>query len=619
VAPRRLTRTSDLVGPAPRPRRRWLFAALCAMTLTAAVAIPAIPAMADNGEIVFSTVTGDGSGNLTVTVESDFPLQSVTVHLWSGGSDTGTDVLDLTDFTDTSTFAFDAPQTYVLANPSADLATLAPGTYTATADATDTNSPTPDVVTDQPLTGSFGYVSQPVVTLANAITPSFSTTQPDQPVTISGTLTCSTLACPVGGWPASTVVTVTDQTASGQPTWTGNPDSGGAFSVSNVTGVPGDEYVASVAAVPQVSNSAASGTSQDLPQYLQAAITATANPAPYGLQSITGFLRYPSGSFGWTGVAGVVITATAAGQTPIDSQPTLADGSFSLMLPKVPGTTQWQLSSPVDDLASTPFLMGADTPIDATQLWPTAISGFYAQVNKGMRVTVGGCLATSVSPAPKDDPVVQIQYRTSTTAAWNELGTVASMSAPGCTGVVFSGAGPAPGPREYYRASFPGDSAYQAATSSSVLAGLTQVRYYHFAVTPHTVTAGQKITVSGKLQYLSGKTWRAYANQKVLIAFSKRASNTIWYEAKWVKTNKKGAFSTKFADNAGTEYWSADFAGNSTHYTKWAPSVKVTSHGKARTARTVPAGPPVRIYRPQAGALWQFVLVSQPLVALLRS
>lgn len=60
----------------------------------------------------------------------------MTVHLWSGS----TDVLDLSDLTEQGMFSPDAPQTWTLNNPAGDLATLAPGTYTATIDVTDADS-----------------------------------------------------------------------------------------------------------------------------------------------------------------------------------------------------------------------------------------------------------------------------------------------------------------------------------------------------------------------------------------------------------------------------------------------------------------------------------------------
>jgi hypothetical protein len=594
------------------------------MTLTVAVAIPAIPAMADNGEIVFSTVTGDGSGNLTVTVESDFALQNVTVHLWSGGSDTGTDVLDLTDFTDTSTFAFDAPQTYVLANPSADLAGLAPGVYTATADATDTNTPTSDAVSDQQLTGQFSYLAQPVVALTD---PTFTTSQPSQQVAIAGQISseCATLACPPGGWPVDTMVNITDVTASGQPSWSGSTnDTNGDFSVAGVTGNPYDLYEASVPAVPGFSLAATSGgTTEDEPELTPTSFVApTATPALFGQQTMTGTLEYGPGVGLTPAPAGVTITATAtpSGQQPVIIKTTTgSNGSFTMMLPAISGTTSWQLST-ADNLATTPFLAGTEDTVSGTQLqFPAAITGFTARVNKNGLLTVGGCLSSSDSGAPPDNPPIEIQYRTSTKGAWRNLGSVSTMSMLGCGGAGFIAAGAEGAPRAYYRAKFTGDTIYTAATSASVLAWLYQERYKPFSVTPHVIRSGQKITVSGTLQYLSGSHWHAFAGQKVLIAYSKKPANPVWYEAHWVKTNKKGKFSITFADRVGTQYWSADFPGNKNHYPEWAPSVKVTVHGKTRAVRTLPAGQPVHIYRPPAGAQWQFELVAQPFLALLRA
>jgi hypothetical protein len=612
--------------PASRPRRRWLFAVACALALTGAVALPAIPAAADNGEISFGQVAGDGSGNLTITVQSDFALANLTVHLWSGGSDTGTDVLDLTDFTDNSTFGFDTTQTYALANPSTDLAALPPGTYTATADATDTNTPTANSVSDQPLTGQFSFLAQPVVTLTD---PTFTTSQPKQQVAIAGQVssTCATLACPSGGWPVDTGVAITDVTASGQPSWTGSTnDTNGDFSVAGVTGIPGDQYEASVPAIPGMSLAATSaGMTQDEPELTPTSfVQPTATPAVFGQQTMTGTLEYQSGLQQIAVPAGVTIDATA---TPPGKQPVVvttttgSDGSFTMMLPAIFGTTSWQLST-ADDLATTPFLAGTQATVSGTQLaFPATISRFTARVNKAGLLTVGGCLSSSDSGAPPDDPALVLQYRTSLKAGWKTLGSVSTMPMLGCAGAGFVAAGGEAAPRAYYRATFAGDTVYQPASSASVLAWLYQERYTSFSVTPHAIKSGAKITVKGTLQYTSGNGhWHAYAGQEVLIAYSGKASNIVWFKQRWVKTNKKGQFSFTFADRHGTKVWSVDYPGNKNHYPKWAPTVKVTVRGHVSAVRTF--GP-----RPLTGDVmrhpvllrsgWQFLLVAQPLVALL--
>ncbi len=178
-------------GNAPG-RRRWLYAAVSAIALAGgAAAVPILPAAADPGTINFLAVSGNGSGNLTVTVTSDDQLTGITVHLWSGGSDTGTDVLDISDFTEQDTFSPGATQTWTLNDPAKDLANLAPGAYTATADATDEAVPA-DTVTDQPLTGKFSYLAQPTLTLS-----SITSTRPNQSVSVTGQVTgCVALSCP---------------------------------------------------------------------------------------------------------------------------------------------------------------------------------------------------------------------------------------------------------------------------------------------------------------------------------------------------------------------------------------------------------------------------------------
>jgi hypothetical protein len=629
VAPRRLSR----LRPAPDrqirwSRRRWSFAVIGVAAVLAAFAIPAIPAAAYTGPIDFTGVTGDGSGNLTVTVESDYPLATIEVHLLSGGVDTG---IDPTDFTDTTPgpFVAGSPQTYVLGNPTNDLAGLAPGVYSVTLDATDTNSPASSVTGISPDDGSeFAFLAQPVVTLSGS---TFSTTSPDQQVSITGQISgCTTLACP-SSW-LDTPVTITDTTTSSQ--WTGvTGDTGGDFTVSQITGTPGDSYSASVPAQSGLSLAATSaGSTQDVAVLAPTSITATATPALYGQQTITGTLTYQSGLQQVAAPAGITITATAtpSGGAPwIQMTATGSGGSFSITLPPIFGTTSWTLTTPAQDLTNDPFLGGTSTTVNATQLqFPATISAFSARVSKTGLLSVAGCLSSTASGAPADNPAIQIQYRTSTKAAWRELGTVSTMAMPGCKGAGFVAAGGEPAPRAYYRADFSGDSVYLGTSSPSVLAWLYQERYKTFTVTPHTVAAGQKITVTGTLQYLGGpgSHWTSYKGQKVLIAFSKKPTNRVWYEAKWVKTNSKGKFSVSFADTEGTQYWSADYAGSSNHYPQWAPSIKVTVHGRARTVRaatviTTAATPVTPVVRPPAwpaGELWQkFLIVPQPLVSLL--
>ena len=94
------------------PRRRWLYAALAGIALhRLRLRCRAIPAAADTGNITFDSVSGDGSGNLTVTVTSDDQLSSITVYLWPGAPDTGTPALTSSDFSEQGTFSAGVQQT----------------------------------------------------------------------------------------------------------------------------------------------------------------------------------------------------------------------------------------------------------------------------------------------------------------------------------------------------------------------------------------------------------------------------------------------------------------------------------------------------------------------------
>jgi hypothetical protein len=557
-----------------RLRRRWLYAALAALALGASAVLPALPAAADTGNITFDSVSGDGSGNLAVTITSDDPLGSITVHLWTGGSDTGTDVLDLSDFTEQGSFVDGStPQTWTLNNPSSDLAALPAGTYTATVDVTDADAD--QAVTDlSPTTPStFDFQAVPSISLAQ---PSVNSTYPGQDVNITGQLTAQQ---PLGSgqtpWGGQTV-TITDSSST---TWTGASASDGSFSIA-VTGTPGDQYTASIAASPANLGATSPTSTTDNAQLATTSINAVATDAPYGQQNITGTLTYQSSqSIGEVPApGGVTITATAGQQNVATT--TSANGSFSMMLPALTGTTSWTLTSP-DDLTTNPFLAGTTTAISATQTWPSTISGFSVTLSRWYTLRVRGCLSSTLSPPPPPDfPTIEIQYELTTAGPWRELGTVSTTSITGCPGAAFLAQGGAPGASAYYRASFPApgatDSVYQPATGSSVKAALTATRFSPFTASAKTLSSPKKqVTISGTLQY-HGSKWHGYAHQSVLLIYSK--NNRTWYSYKWLKTNSKGAFSKTFVDSLGTAYWSANYYGNNTHLVAGAPELKVTVH-----------------------------------------
>jgi hypothetical protein len=615
--PRHPVCSFSVAGSRPRARRHryWIGAALGALALASPLAIAAAPATAQVG-IVFGQVSGDGSGDLAVTIESDNPLTTITIHLWSGGSDTGTDVLDTSDFTPPATFEPDEFQTYVLANPAVDLETgastpLPPGSYTATGDATDNQG---NEVTDQQLTGAFNFLAQPTLAFSSS---TFNTTKPDQSVTISGQITgCSTLACP-GNW-SGTPVTVTDVTASSKPQWTATADSAGDFSATEVTGVPGDYYSASVQAVDGTSLAATSPDAQDLPQYAPTSITATAQPAAYGTQSVTGQLTYEpqSGGFNQDAPPGVSITA-ASGAHKV-STTTGSDGDFSLALPAITGTTTWLISSEANDLGSTPFLQATESSVTATQLWPVKIS-FSASLDKYGELTVAGCMSTTISQRPPPDfPQMDIQYRTRRSGPWQLLGS--TTTGEGCAGLSFIGSDPHPPPSAYYRAYFPGDNVYVSAASASTgRVWSYPTRFHEFRASPRSVKAGHKVTISGILQYQAGSKWLAYGHEPIVMLFSPSRNGQYYHPVgESVRTNRKGVFSWTFTDTT-TDYWKVYYAGNDRHFAVTARPIRVRVHGGGSSEQVL-AGQPINL--PSAalsahGSTWPFVLSADPWLVLM--
>jgi hypothetical protein len=605
----------------------WIGAALGALALASPLAIAAVPATAQVG-IVFGQVSRDGSGDLAITIESDNPLVTITIHLWSGGSGTGRDVLDTSDFTPPATFQPGVFQTYVLANPAHDLETgvptpLPPGSYTATGDATDNQT---NNVTGQSLTGTFNFLAQPTLALSS---PTFNTTAPSQAVTITGQITgCSTVACP-SNWSGTSVI-VTDVTAAAKPQWTGAAtDATGDFSVSGVSGIPGDKYSASLPATSTSLAATAPSTTQDVPQYAQTLIMATAAAAPYGQQTIKGTLTYQSGLQQLAAPAGVTISATAGSHTLTTT--TSNSGAFSLAVPPITGTTTWLLSTE-NNLSSSPFLAGTQSSVGASQLWLTAITKFTAKVTPdpegGALLYVSGCMVSTTSPPPsgQDDPEVEIEWRGSSTANWQVLGFLGTSRVPGCAGLTFVGSGTPKVLSAYYRAVVIADTTYAGSTSVSTgRVWIDQTRFYPFTATPHSVAYGKKITVSGTLQY-HGSKWRSLAGQRVAIIFSHNKKTWFFYGN--VRTNGKGALSVTFPDVYGSGWWSANYGGNKTDVSVSAGTARVKVHGHASAKPTAPVSPPPGL-RPvskfsdpnwgaaRSGLTWRYLLSADPLLVLM--
>jgi hypothetical protein len=548
---------------------------------TAGIGAAASTASADTTAIVFSGINEIPSGGqMNVQLLSPTPINSMTIHLYSGSDD----VLDLplSDFTDESAFSADEDQSYELTDPATALGSLPLGTYTATGDATDTGG---DSVTAQAISGSFAFLAGTTITIGPA---SVYTTYPDEPVTISGQLSIQDpFASSPSGFARQTV-TITEYGTS-PATYTTTTASDGTYTLQ-VPGTPLDLYEASFGATATSRAANPSGVVEDYGQAATTQLTATVSPATadYGhTQSIGGTLTYQSGSQWLPAPAGVTVTFAQEGGSKNVTATTQAGGTFSATLPTVPGTTTWLVNSEQDN-NSNPFLQSAETQVNGTVLLPAAITRFTAKLSKYGVVTVTGCLATTAAgQSVSDHPNVEIQYTIDPGGPWRKLGSVGTGNMNGCAGAAIDAGGQAPSNYAYYRATFTGDSVLEPATSNASLAWLYATRFSPFKVSPRSVTSGKKFTVSGTLQYFYSH-WRGYGHQRVRIIFS--PNKKTWYSYGWVTTSSKGTFSKSIADRYGTGYWTVLYYGNNTHLVAGTTIIKVTVRRAHASANSLGSG-----------------------------
>jgi hypothetical protein len=411
--------------------------------------------------------------------------------------------------------------------------------------------------------------------------------------------------------------------------WTATTAANGSYTAS-VTGNPGNQYVASVAATSFSPQESSTSTAEDVAQYAQTSLTAWASDTPSGQQSITGTLRYQTSSSFTSAPApsGVTITASSSDQKTITTT-TDASGAFSMPLTGVTGTTTWQLTTQ-NDLISSPFLLGTVTQVVAT---PDAITGFTVSLNRAGVLTVGGCLVRTPA-ASHDYPSVDLEYQRTPSSPWTVFGTVLTQAKlPGCiAGAGFLAHGGAPAASAYYRAYFPGDGEYELVTSSStgrIWKILT--RFSSFTATPSPVSPGGKISVSGTLQQLTNR-WHPYASQRVVLIYSMNwralPPDQVWYVYVVVRTNIKGHFSKTFADPVRrAAAWSANYNGNATHFDVSAPEsvVRIRRPAAARAGQ-VPvsaSGQPAQTvsrlvpWADSGLSISPFVLAADPLLTLM--
>lgn len=284
--------------------------------------------------------------------------------------------------------------------------------------------------------------------------------------------------------------------------------------------------------------------------------------------TVTGTLSYTAGSTA-TPVAGqkVWLNTTASATGALATATTTATGGFTITLPQRPaGGTLYVGSASGTDLSAS-----AVVPLALKVAHPTVISSFKTSLNQYWGLSVSGCLGF-----PASDKTERITHTSGLTVqyaspggAWRTLGAINGNEADhacGTGGIQFTGSYTAPENYAYYRVVYSGTTgttSFAATNGNSVLAWRYADRIVNLRVSPTTVNAGGRLSISGVLQYYySG--WHNYSGQTIVIFLHPKGTNPTWYWLVKITTNSKGQFSTSFKDPVSAT-WQAVFEGNNSN------------------------------------------------------
>jgi hypothetical protein len=579
----------------PRTRKVRLSLAVGAAVALGTVATAVASAQTSDTVTIDSVTASTDPGQLVISVTSDTALATLSVWLVPvTGSGTPLQ-LTLANFTLES----DTSGTSELTSPltMAELPGL--GTYTVEVGATDSGGgvAAPDDST------SLYWLEQPTITLsANQTT--FSYASPS--IVFSGTLSLtepdgSTDTTSVSGQQllladnqdSSTSAITTTSGGAFQAT-VSQPDNGASYDAS----LPGTQTIAGA-----TSNSVGVTAVQD-PAEVTANASATQVNYGQGV-TISGSASYNPGS-GFVALTGstVEIFSHPYGfdglTTPFTTTTTNAEGDYSVTfadqksgpwyvyaggLPGDPG---------LDDLLAP----ATETTAPVGVAYPVSITSLRGSLNPFAVLTLTGCLHDSNLGKGYELPL-EVQYAARSSGPWHVLRTVQGTTAKLC------GTGPDYGSTfdyqvtvavaaAYYRLTYPGSSAYQAAVSYPVYEAKTLTKITNFKVSRHTVAKNGTVTVSGRL-WKDAKGWHPFARQKVFILFHYKG---VWYYFPHKPvTSSSGNFSGTFKAYA-TAPWIAEYMGSGSYYASATARVTVRVTG-ARSAQVL--APASWLARPFAG------------------
>ena len=542
--------------------RASLGAALAVVAALGAIAAgshTANAATADTFTVVGVGITVNNPDEVAVEVDSPSTITALSATFLANGADaynaTLTQVFSQTDPSDPTQI-----ESVWTADIPVGATGLAVGVYTTTVNGTFSDSATDTVAAR----GQFNFLATSSVTLTAA---NSNLSHQDPSTTLSGQVTLTNPdGTPYTGDSSGLKVSIQSGTTSLITSIASVPvASDGTFSYL-ITPSASESVEAEVAPDTLIRNSTPSSpvaltVTDDTP-----ALSLKVNPVTetYGKPvTVTGTLTDASaavdGQQVWVNTTNSPAGALATGTTTA--------GAFSITLPeRAAGGTLYVGSANANDLTS------VSLPLTLKVVHPTTISSFKTTLNQYWGLSVSGCLGFPAGDKTEritHTSGLTVEWGSSPSGPWKKLGVINGNEADHACGtgdVEFTGSYEAPLNYAYYRVVYAGTTgatSYAATTGNSVLAWRYDDRIADYKVSPTTVNAGGKLTISGVLQYWYGG-WHNYSGQTIVIYLHPQGSNPTWYWLVKIKTNSKGQFSTTFKDPVSAT-WQAAFEGNNSN------------------------------------------------------
>jgi hypothetical protein len=573
---------------------------VCALAVAAATAVSALAftpaasaASADGGDITIVSVSSPtppagNAGQLTVTTESGSQITYLDVLLYDPQGHLEL-MIPFSDFTEIgagtgsqSNEEFWSVQNPITTTPSNGLPGLAPGTYTATVDATDATG------AETGLTGgTFPFLIQPFVTLS-ANPASVSYTQ--QTVKFSGQATevmpGTTSPVPFASENLQIVGPPTAANPSGSYSVT--TDSQGNFLLS-VKPEPDNyySYIPGSAGIASAQSSVVGIT--DSPTPIRLAAKFTHDAIEYGqTDEITGSLQYYQSAKTLKPLPDTTVTIarlSPPGEPKITAK-TNAAGEFRASIPRQTATGTWAVTAGGTALLGKALVTRTLAVHQTTGFKRTSI-----QLSASAVLTVKTCLVDT-SPGRSGTQVnspIALEYGHSAKGRWKQLITIEpTYGVRYCPGrsPLWTIAVNAPDHNAYYRLRFAGTQTLRVSVSKVRHLWRQDTRITSFKISPHHLHGKGAITISGRLwRAATAKNssssahsgpWTPYAGRKVGIYFFFRGAEYEFNSKP--KTNAQGYFSGLFAANE-TAKWLAQYNGDKTHFGCRTARVKVTVSG----------------------------------------